>query len=123
MSSLCSLVRNIRENVPTAIAPDYEFDSRQPFNLTLSGGRGTRTLLHELPPVVQVTLIAIGEETAIRLHGDSTEPPPDLLVENIAPFDDASKYAEDIAAVRQHFNDKGIEIRVFSASVPLLSAK
>jgi uncharacterized protein (TIGR02599 family) len=106
---------------PTAIAPLHEFDSRIPFGLPTD--KGTRSVLHELPPVVKVTIIAISEETANRLQGDKTTPPEELLIEKIATFDDADKYADDIDAVRQHYNDQRIEIRIFSASVPLQSAK
>lgn len=105
----------------TAIAPNYAYDSR-----TSEGwSNGQQPLQsHQLPPTVQVTMVAIDEASAIRLQNGSA--PPAVITDALAGCfsGPVTTYADDLqnklepALAANHIN-----YRVFTTTVPLREAR
>jgi uncharacterized protein (TIGR02599 family) len=105
------------------LAPDYSYDSTQ------SVADPNLNPKNQLPPVVQVTMVAIDEQTATRL----SVPPGGVDFFNVAgKFQDAAKFDADLAldvtrGGNATLENKLVELRanyrVFTTSVPLRAAK
>ncbi|MEC5126287.1 Verru_Chthon cassette protein C [Verrucomicrobiales bacterium BCK34] len=95
------------------IAPLYRYDSRNASN---------PDTLNVLPPLVKITLVAIDEAAAIRLEASADQGSPPRLV---SPqwFKEAKNYEKDLQALEQSLTDRGLNHRVFSATVAIRSAK
>lgn len=98
----------------TSLAPNYLYDSTS---------RGTDPRLNprnQLPPIVQVTMIAIDEVSASRL-GD---PGLDALRSEITTrFRNAEDYPTDLQSLRAKLTELGVNFRVFTSNVILKNAK
>lgn len=103
----------------TVIAPNYAYDSRT--TASWSGSPPSQPVqAHQLPPTVQITMVAIDEASATRLQNGST-PPGEITSALEGCFDgSAADYADDIknklepALVAKHIN-----YRIFSTTVAL----
>jgi uncharacterized protein (TIGR02599 family) len=83
------------------LAPDYIYDSSPaPSKLAGSGGRysnGRTNPVAQLPPVVQVTMVAIDEASAIRLgFGEGDENKFGLASSGSGKFKATSEYSKDL---------------------------
>ncbi len=96
----------------TKISTDYTYDSRGSVSLQLS----------QLPPAVQVTLVAISESSALRLNMGST-PPAAIEGALLGKFQDATQYATDLAALEGALDAARVEYREFTTSVPIRESK
>lgn len=79
---------------------------------------------NQLPPVVQVTLVAIDEGSASRLvnPSDPSNPPPfDPLLDSL--FEVVTDYNRDLDALQKALVEQRISYRVFTSAVSLRSAK
>jgi uncharacterized protein (TIGR02599 family) len=77
---------------------------------------------NQLPPVVQVTLVAIDEASAAKLASGALPPAAfDPLLDTL--FTDTSKYDTDLATLQRALNEQHIAYRVFTSSVSLRGAK
>ena len=103
----------------TGIAPNYAYDSRT--TASWSGSPPSQPVqAHQLPPTVQIMMVAIDEASAIRLQNGST--PPAAITSALAGCFGGSvtAYADDIktklepALVANHIN-----YRIFSTTVAL----
>lgn len=103
---------------PTYIAPDYRYDSRQ--DSEPGPNQGTQ---HLLPPLVEVTLVAIDEASALRLEDMNGSDMPNLLSGSGAQFGDASRFREDLAALEAYLVEQKLNFRVFTTTVALRTAK
>lgn len=111
------------KNIPagqtaTYIAPKYAYDSFQTGVIVGADEQGTQ---HLLPPLLDVTLVALDEGAARRLSetGDSGN----FLDDAGVSLDTAITYEEDIAALEQRLIDARVEYRVFSTTVALKTAR
>lgn len=105
----------------TNIAPDYSYDSR-----TTAGWVDGRQPVqaHQLPPTLQVTMVAIDEVSAVRLQNGPT--PPARITEALAGCftGPVGSYADDLrnklepALVENHIN-----YRIFTTSVPMRESR
>jgi uncharacterized protein (TIGR02599 family) len=93
----------------------YRYDSRA--NATANPQPITA---NQQPPLVQVTLVAIDENTADRLD-DSSTPPAKITAALTGLFaqSDAATYADDLAKLETRLSQTGIPYRVFNSLVPL----
>ncbi len=123
-------------NPDTALAPYYAYDSG-----TVGQGTSTNTMLNsknQLPPTVQLTMVAIDETSALRAM-------PDLntatnLVRTLtgvgSAFTNANSYATDLlynppppasaqnqTSLEYQLISKGISYRIFTTNVSIRSAK
>jgi len=103
-------------------ATNYGWDS-----LTTWTGNRQPAQMHQLPPLVDVTMVAIEEAAAKRLLGDSSSAAsaatalgiPDLAT----LFASASSYESDLATLERGLSSKSIPYRVFTTTVPLRGSR
>ncbi|MDQ3621136.1 MAG: Verru_Chthon cassette protein C [Verrucomicrobiota bacterium] len=93
------------------LTQDYLYDSRAPSGPTR----------HQLPPLVQVAMVAIDEPSAIRMTRG--EQPPDFGIEMNTLFNRVTNYAADLETLRRALSSRGINYRTFSTSVSIREAK
>jgi uncharacterized protein (TIGR02599 family) len=104
---------------PTGIllAPYYNYDT------TAINSNPAINPKNQLPPVVQVTMVAVDEASFSRFIGSGTSM-PDLFTSNGIPFfQDAANYATDLAALQKNLQDKKLNYRVFTTNVSIKAAK
>ena len=108
------------------IAPNYGYDSRE---WQWSGGaaEGNERLQlskHQLPPLVQVTMVAIDERSAdlLELSGEATPgSPPTLIDPSLFAF--STTYKEDIRSLEEALLRKNLDYRVFQTTIIMRSSK
>ncbi|HSI85106.1 MAG: Verru_Chthon cassette protein C [Candidatus Methylacidiphilales bacterium] len=97
----------------TTLAPDFFYTSRP---ATYDKDRS-----HLLPPIVQVTLVAIDDESALRLQNTYGTAVPPLMDDTL--FQLASKYTVDLQTLENRLNGKAggprLNYRIFSTTVNL----
>jgi len=77
---------------------------------------------NQLPPVVQVTLVAVDEASALKLENGSTE--PSFISNALAgKFTDPASYEDDLSELSKSLSSHKINHRVFSSTVPLRESK
>lgn len=77
---------------------------------------------NQLPPVIQVTMVAVDEPSAARMESGST-PPPAIQSALTGKFTDPENYETDLQALTQSLTDAKINYRVFSSAVPIRETK
>lgn len=111
----------------TALAPGYAYDSRTDTKISAKAEDGSTTKsssLHQLPPLVEVLMIALEPESARRLAEKNGDTPPDLgTLPSSGRFTDPSKLEDDLKAVTDKLNEERIGYRVFRTTVPVKGAK
>ncbi len=95
------------------LAPNYSYDS------TLAKENATINSKNQLPPLIQVTMVAIDETSAKRLESGSTM--PDFGQDNL--FSDASQYESDLSKLQQTLTQKHVSFRIFTTNVAIKGAK
>ncbi len=105
-----------------SIAPDYAYDSRT--TGAWSGGRQP-VQAHQLPPSVQVTMVAIDEASAIRLQQQSGSTPPTAITDALAGrfTSDVTACADDLRQVEADLVKNHINYRVFTTTVALRESR
>lgn len=111
------------------LAPNYAYDSAQTMNPGQPGVSPFTNPKSQLPPVLQVTLVAIDEASATRLN--LTAASTDLFGVSYK-FNDTARYTTDLAidpsgnsaaSLANSLNARKLNYRVFTTSVPIRSAK
>jgi len=95
------------------LAPNYLYDT------TTSQADEKINSKNQLPPVMQLTMVSLDENSARRLENGST--PPDLGLNGL--FTDASKYNDDLRLLEKTLSDKNLSYRVFTTSIKMREAK
>jgi len=96
-----------------ALAPQFIYDS------TGSNVSPKLNPRHQLPPIVDVALVAIDEASAQRVSWGST--PPDFG--EAALFQTPADMEKDLETLRSNLAAKGLSARVFRISVPIAAAR
>lgn len=111
--------------VPSAsasTATNYFWNSRPTW-----GSGNQPSTMHQLPPLVEVTMVAVDETTTARLlEGVNSASAAASALGLPAPgtvFTDETKYEEDLAAVQNGLASKGVSYRTFRTAVPLRGSK
>ena len=97
----------------TTISGNFSYDSRS----------GPAVQLAQLPPVVELTMIAIDETSAARLGSNLQTTISGILA---GRFTDATKFSGDtgdLAAVGKALAAKNINYQIFSSAIPLRESK
>lgn len=83
---------------------------------------GTARQQAQLPPVLQVTIVAIDEESASRISQGETPPP---AIENALEnkFQDVTKYDKDLKDLETALAAAKIKYEVFSTAIPIRESK
>ena len=112
----------IRPQDPGASSPDlttnYTYESAAPFT-------GTQpSTSNQLPPVIQVTMVAIDESAAKRIQ-NGTGQPSEITGALSGKFSNPASYDADLLALELALNqvDPPISYRVFSSAVPIRESK
>jgi uncharacterized protein (TIGR02599 family) len=110
---------------------DANGDWKESFVYNSRGASETNTSpqapeIHQIPPMLHITLVTIDSATATKLLGQSGGQPYDLLPPDT--FIDAAKYRDDIETLNQHFNSRPLggiplEYRIFETTVNVTSSK
>lgn len=111
--ALIILPRRASNDPGSALAPLYEYDTRA------GSSRPQAATQHQLPPLVDIVMVAIDEVSARRLENGAS--PPDLGVAGL--FSSASNLEADLAVLESTLNSQRIGYRIFRTTVALRNAK
>lgn len=75
----------------------------------------------QLPPIVQVTMVAIDEASAARIANGANLPAFDALLDTL--FSDATKFDADLTTLQTALATQRISFRIFTSSVSIRGAK
>jgi uncharacterized protein (TIGR02599 family) len=98
----------------SSLAPNYKYDSRE------VQGSGSDKTVHALPQLVDVTMVAIDETSAIRyeqINGSLSG-----MLQG-AGFTSSSAYDSDLARLRVSLRDAGVDFRIFQETVVIRASK
>ena len=98
------------------LAPLFSYDS------TGTNANPQLNPKNQLPPVVQLTMVAIDEKSADKLSLDSTKADVFEIVKSKL-FADTRKLTEDIATLEGTLVAKGLRYRIFTTNVHIRAAK
>ena len=99
------------------LAPNYFYNSRN--STSFSSGALKGNTLHQLPPLIQVTMVAIDETSATRIEDGASMP-------NLIPagkFQTATDFEADLKAFEKELTDRGLRYRTFSSLIAIRGAK
>ena len=102
--------------VNNTLAPDYEYDSRR-FQKERKAKDPTK---HQLPPIMDVTMVAIDEGSAIRneqREGVLADIVPSTLFKKVTDYD------KDLDELKRLLESKNIKYRVFHETVAVRASK
>ncbi|HWB02345.1 MAG TPA: Verru_Chthon cassette protein C [Verrucomicrobiales bacterium] len=105
------------------LAPDYVFDSRR-FQWEGSGSLATRTR-HQLPPVIDITFVAIDESSfntfVVREGIKSADDDPKLIEKDL--FKKVKEFRKDLDTVEAALKAKKLDYRIFNTSMRIRESK
>jgi len=106
----------------SANATNYWWNSLTPW---ASGAQPAQ--MHQLPPLVNVTMVAVEEGAANRLAGNSASAATAASAMGITNFAglfaNPSAYDADLAALESGLSSKGVPYRVFTTTIPLRGSR
>ncbi|HSI87311.1 MAG TPA: Verru_Chthon cassette protein C [Candidatus Methylacidiphilales bacterium] len=105
------------DSTQTMLAPTLIYDS------TTSSSIAAINPKHQLPPVVEVTMVAIDEASAIRLAQGSTAPDVGLTGLFTSGPGAAAKFRTDLETLQARLTEKHINFRVFTSDVVIRGAR
>lgn len=102
-----------------ALTSAYSYDSR----LNASASPQPETA-HQMPPTVQITLVAMDETSAARVCTSDT-PPTEVSSAFAGLFQTSNQnqFDSDIATLQTRLGNAGINFRIFTALVPIRESK
>ena len=106
--------------LPTEIAPAYYYDTKSYFT-SPPASSFAKLSKNQLPSLVQVTLVAIDADSAVRLASTYGATPPPLVDASL--FSDVTKYDDDVAALEASLLKQRLTYRTFVTDVSLPEAK
>lgn len=100
----------------TSVITNYEYDSRANTAVTIH---------NQLPPIVEVAMVAIDEVSAARLQPNTASPPSVIQTALTTGnrFQTAANLDSDLSALEKDLSDSHINYRVFRTLVPLHNSK
>lgn len=98
-------------STPSTIASSYEYDSSDV----------TTDTVHQVPPLVKLSLVAIDETSAIQLAAEYGTGVPTVLGGGL--FSTSGNYQRDIDSVKDALDAKRISYKIFSTAVGIRSSK
>ena len=106
------------DSTGTLLSPSYTYDS------TFKRATAAINSKNQLPPVVQITMVAIDETSANRLTAaDNADLQTELGKRFTGSDQSASQYADDLTKLEQYLVDKRINYRIFTTNVSIKGAK
>jgi uncharacterized protein (TIGR02599 family) len=101
------------DSTGTALCPTYGYDS------TATNSTALLNPKNQLPPLMQVTLVAIDETSAKRMENGTTM--PELGLDTL--FTDATQMSANLRTLEQTLISKNSNYRIFTTNVSLNGAK
>ena len=108
----------VQDNYVTANT--YVCDSGNP---TAKTQDGVASVYNQLPPVLQVTLVAIDEASATRLQSQSGSPGTMPLLVPAGTFTSVDHYQSDLALLTQNLQSLRLSFRVFTSNIDVTEAR
>lgn len=109
--------------VGNELTTDFTYDSR--LNADVVDNQGGQLLTaHQMPPLLQVTMVVMDEQSAVRFCTDAS--PPAAIEDALAGlFQQATvqRFEEDLETMEANLTDLGVNFRVFSAMVAVRESK
>lgn len=109
------------------LAPNYEYDSAPPRFPSEVHTKGLTNPIHQLPPILQVTMVAIDEASAQRLNLSDSDKDPFVCKDRFA---DTRRFRRDLygdspsdPSLSKLLIDRGVNYRIFTANVMIRAAK
>ena len=109
------------------VTTDYNYDSRTAKSYSATSTSGTTisgTTLHQLPPLVEVIMVAIDETSALRLADQYGTSPPNLgqgtLFQTISPTADLET---DLKTLETNLVNQRLNYRIYRSVVGIRGAK
>ncbi len=99
--------------VGTSLSPHFSYDS------TVATGNAALNWKNQLPPIVQVTMVAVDEASFNRFQSGSAMP----VLFDPGLFTDAANYDSDLKQLESALQAKKLNYRVFTIDVSLKTAK
>ena len=103
-------------------ATNYGWDSLTPWGSGIQPAQ-----MHQLPPLVNITMVAIEEAAANRLAGTASTADSAASALGITNrssfFTNASSYDNDLDAIGAALSSKKVPYRVFTTTVPLRGSR
>ncbi|MBE7157615.1 MAG: hypothetical protein INR62_04125 [Rhodospirillales bacterium] len=101
----------------TVISPNYEYNSRQGVPTPANAAQS-----EQLPPILQISLVAIDANSAARLERGATKP-GDIESALAGKFARTDHYQQDMQDLQAALVAKHIQYRVLTASITLRESK
>lgn len=106
------------DSTGTLLSPSYTYDS------TVKRATAAINSKNQLPPVVQITMVAIDETSANRMTAaDNTALQTELGKRFTGSDQSATQYPDDLTKLEQYLVDKRINYRIFTTNVSIKGAK
>ena len=108
------------------VSPAYTYNSRQGIPLPLpapSPASGIYLQSEQMPPVLQVSMVAIDETSALRLDTGNGTAPNAIESALQGKFTDAAKYSTDLSALEAALIANRIHYQILTTSVTLRESK
>lgn len=105
---------------PIAIAPYYYYDSRA-YQRNAGGDFEQKRSRHQLPPMLEITLVVLDEASGARLQQQNGATRPDLGMDNL--FLDSAKYAGDLADLEETLTAQNLQFRTLKKTIRLRNAR
>src|SRR5690606_16523249 len=74
---------------------------------------------HQLPPVVELTMVAVDEASYARRYGNGTAIPPDIVPATDFRDPSPDQYEEDLKDLKTTLQDLRLDYRIFTTRVGL----
>jgi uncharacterized protein (TIGR02599 family) len=107
------------QTAPQVIAPAYAYDTKGYFES--SPPSNATAAKNQLPPLIQVTMVALDSNSAARLASLNGTNPPALYTNS--PFSDITQYTADMTALQSKLQSLQMNYRVFVSDVSLPGSK
>lgn len=105
----------------TFLDDSYTYDSRLDA-IPAANQQDQPITANQLPPLLQVAMVAIDESSAVRL-GDRLQSAIEESLEGRFQSRPGENFAEDLAALEEDLTDLGVDYRVFVSAIPMHEAK
>lgn len=102
----------------TTLSTDYHYNSRE--NASADPQPSTA---NQLPPVVQVTIVAISEAAASRLDTHSSTAPSGIESALAGKFTKVSEYTKDLAELSLSLTKMNIQFQIFTIGIVMRDSK
>ena len=124
-SATASAAANVSSNNSNTnvveIAPNYKSDTKAYAPPNNSPDNYSLLAKNQLPPLVQVTMVAIDADSATRLAAQFGTSAPTLY--GSSPFSDVTQYNKDLTALETVLQGYHLNYRVFELEVSVLGAQ